>query len=331
MSRLQPTRSPVALGGMLAAITVAFAAMSQFMPLFFGLIAPLPIAVAVLLVSVRFAILVTVVASILIGILLGGPLAGISFACQSALMGIVGGALIKQRRPYGSVFIFVTLAQAGGMALYLLIQLAVMGFDITAFMQTFFTMEEDMIASAESLGVFNAIAQTSGITALEAEETFRHTTHLFMQMIPGIYTVLFALMTALHLWILRWVCKRMNITPNLQSPDMKSVIMPTWVLVPVLGAWITLLANRYIDIHLLWIVAVNVMVIGAACMVVEGFSYTIAKLRFSEATPLMKLLYIMLAFFMGIYLFVVLAVFGVFDCISDFRHLRTTKKGAKSI
>ena len=100
---------------------------------------------------------------------------------------------------------------------------------------------------------------------------------------------------------------------------------------PVLGARITLLANRYIDIHLLWIVAVNVMVIGAACMVVEGFSYTIAKLRFSEATPLMKLLYIMLAFFMGIYLFVVLAVFGVFDCISDFRHLRTTKKGAKSI
>lgn len=48
MSRPQPTQSPVALGGMLAALAVAFAAMSQFLPLFFGLVAPLPIAVAVL-------------------------------------------------------------------------------------------------------------------------------------------------------------------------------------------------------------------------------------------------------------------------------------------
>ncbi len=331
MSRPQPTQSPVALGGMLAALAVAFAAMSQFLPLFFGLVAPLPIAVAVLLVSVRFAVLVTVVASVLVAILLGGPLAGLGFACQSALMGIVGGALVKQKRHYGSVFLFVTVTQAVGMGLYLLIQLALMGFDFGAFSQTYLTMEKDMIASAESMGVFETVAQTSGITAMEAEQSFKHTTHLLMQMLPSIYMVLFAVMTALHLWLLHWVCKRMNITPNVEHPNMKSIIMPTWVLIPFLGAGIALLANRYIDIPLLWIVAVNVMVIGAACMVVDGFSYTIAKLKFSEASPLMKFLYVMLAFFMGIYLIVVLAIFGVFDCISDFRHLRTTQKGAKSV
>lgn len=331
MSRPQPSYSPVALGGILVALSVVFAAMSQFLPLFFSLIAPLPLVVAVLLVSVRFAVLVSIAASILVGVLLGGPLAAAGFVCQSALMGIVCGALVKRKYHYSRIFIFVTLTQAAGMGLYLLVQLAFMGFDVAAFSQSFLSMEDEMVRNAQNLGVFDTIAQTSGISALEAEQSFKHTIALFLQMMPSIYLVLFGIMTALHLWIVHWFCKRMNIVPNIERPDMKSIIMPAWVLIPFLGAWIILLANRYIDIHLLWIVAVNVMVIGAACMVVDGFSYTIAKLKFSEATPLMKLMYIMLLFLIGGYIIVVMAIFGVFDCISDFRQLRTTTKGAKSL
>ncbi len=330
MSHPQPNRSPVALGGMLAALSVVFAFMSQFLPMFFGMVAPLPLAVAVLMVSVRYAVMITVVASLLVGILLG-PLAGVGFACQSAIMGVVVGKLVKDKRTYGTVFIGGTLAQAGGMALFMLVQLALMGFDWGSFFQTFTEMEKEMVASAQSLGVFDTIAQSGGISAVEAEASFKHTTHLLVQMLPSIYMVLFAVMTALHLWLLHWVVKRMNLAPNVDKPQWKTIIMPTWILVPFLGAWIALLANRYIDNHLLWIIAVNVMVIGAACMVVDGFSYTITKLKFSEATPFMKMLYILLALFIGIYLIVIFAIFGVFDCISDFRHLRTTQKGAKSV
>lgn len=327
MSRPQSNRSPVALGGMLAALSVAFAAVSQFMPMFFGIVAPLPLAVAVLLVSLRFAVLITVVASLLVGLLLG-PLAGVGFACQSALMGMVSGALVKKKRSYGSVFIFVTVAQAVGMACLLLVQFALMGFDWAAFSQSFLGSEEAIVATAQNSGVFDAMAQSSGISAAAAEATFRRTTHVLVQMTPSIYLLLFAGMTAVYLMLLHWLCGRMGIEPNVQAAHLKTIIMPAWMLVPFLGAWVIVLANRYLDIHLLWIIAVNVMVIGAACMAVDGFSYTIAKLKFSEASTMMKMLYIFLAFFMGMYLLVFFALVGVFDCISDYRHLRTIQKGA---
>ena len=60
-------------------------------------------------------------------------------------------------------------------------------------------------------------------------------------------------------------------------------------------------------------------------MAMDGFSYCLAKLKFTEKPFMVQLLYLMLALLMGWYLIVVFAVIGVFDSIADYRHLRSQK------
>lgn len=63
-------------------------------------------------------------------------------------------------------------------------------------------------------------------------------------------------------------------------------------------------------------------------MALDGFSYVIARLNFSEKPLITQFLYIALVLLMGGYLIVVCVVLGVFDSIADYRHLRS-QKGAK--
>lgn len=326
MSTPSPNRSPVALGGLLAGLSVAFAMLSQMMPMLFGFVAALPLAMAVILLSPRDGILIAIVTAILEGVLLG-PLVGIAFFCQYSLMGLVSGWLVKKGKSYASNFVATTLSQIVGMALLLFSQFALMGFKVTEFVNTHLQIEDELLANAESMGLYDSMAQTGSMSAGQAEILFQQVIHTLVQLMPSIYVVLFAALTGIHLYFLHWLCLRMGTTVNVPAPRLKKIIMPAWTLVPFLLAWVVLLLHNHFTSPLLWMLAVNVMVVGAAGMAVDGFSYIVVRIKFSEASFLWKMLYIMLAIFMSWYLIIFFALVGTFDCISDFRHLREQEKG----
>lgn len=322
MSNLQPPRSPVALGGMMAALAVAFGLLSQLLPIFFGLLAPLPLALAAIWLPTGMAVLSAVAATLVLGMLLG-PLAGLSFLCQTAIFGLVCGLLVKAWKRYAVIFSGATLALVLGTGLMLLLQLWLTG----AALPTFSALENEMLASAESMDLFNAMA-TSSMTAAEAQTMFTQLVHTMVQLAPAIYVLIFALETGVVLLLLYLLCRRLHTEVQVPALHWKTILMPPAVLVPFLLAWIALLAERYFDNQVLWIVAANVMVIGAAGMALDGFSYVIARLNFSEKPLITQFLYIALVLLMGGYLIVVCVVLGVFDSIADYRHLRS-QKGAK--
>ena len=322
MSRPQPNRSPVAIGGMLAAVAVIFALLSQFLPMIFGLFAPLPMVIAVVMLDFKFSVLVSAAASILMAVLLG-PVSGLSFFFQYALVGSLMGAFIKAGKNYSTIFLGATVAQAVGFGLFMLAQFALMGFDASAFSNQFMSIEGEMLKNAEKTGLYATLAASSGITASEAELLFRQTLEMVVKLMPSIYCLIFAATAAVSLWMSDYVLKRMQLGVRVNPPQWRSIIMPTWVTAIFIASWIMLLVNnRILDNPLLWIVAVNVMVVGVACMEVDGLSYCLAKLKLSEKSFMWQMFYVMLVLFMGVYIIFVLAFLGVFDAIMDFRHLR---------
>lgn len=60
-------------------------------------------------------------------------------------------------------------------------------------------------------------------------------------------------------------------------------------------------------------------------MVLDGLSYILDRLKFSEKPPVTQCLFILLALLMGWYLIAACAIIGVFDSIADYRHLRSQK------
>lgn len=239
-------------------------------------------------------------------------------------LGLVIGSLVKGKRRYGVLFAAATLAQALGTVLYLALTMLISGTGATFLQQFAGGLEEEMLSAADEMDLFNAMA-TSGLSAAEAEQTFARVVHFTVQLTPAIYVLMYAALSAVVLLLLHALCLRLRTEVQVNPPRWQEILMPPAVLVPFLVAWILLLVERHLDNQVLWIVCANVMVIGAACMAMDGFSYCLAKLKFTEKPFMIQLIYLMLAFLMGWYLIVVFVVIGVFDSIADYRQLRSQK------
>lgn len=322
--RIDPGRAPVAIGGMLAALGAAFGLLAQVLPIVFSFLAPLPLALAALLLPSSFAVLSGVASALVVGIFLG-PMTGVGFFLRTVLLGLACGFLVRAGKRFGVVFVGATLAQIVGSLLYLLVQLALMGFNWQSFLRTFTGMEDELLKSAEQMDLYNTLATSSGMDAAQAKAAFTSTVHTMVQMTPAMYVLLYAALTGIVLLLLQALCLRLHTVKQVAAPHWRSILMPPAVVVLFIIAWMALLAERHFDNQVLWIVAANVMVIGAACMAVGGLSYCLDKLKITEKPFMTQLLVLLLVLFMGVYLIVVLAVIGVFDSICDYRHLRSGK------
>ena len=319
MSNWQPRRSPVALGGLMAALAAVFGMMSQLLPFFFDVLAPLPLALAAILLSRSVAVAAAVAASLLLG-MLTGPLAGLGFFLRTAIVGVVCGWFVQARRRYAVIFCGTTLAQVIGSSLWLAVMVVLMGVPLPSVS----AMEENLFASAERMNLYATLAE-SGMDATQAEAMFANAVHTVVRLTPAIYVLFFACLSGVILFLLHLLCRRLRTPVQVPAPRWKAILMPPAVLVPVLFAWVALLLERHFANPLLWIFAANVMVIGAAGMVLDGLSYILDRLKFSEKPPVTQCLFILLALLMGWYLIAACAIIGVFDSIADYRHLRSQK------
>lgn len=324
MNDLGPQRSPVALGGMLAALAVVLGMAGRFLPLVGDIFAPLPLALAGLLLPAGWAALCGVAATLVLGTFLG-LVSGAAFFLQTVCHALLCGILVRRGWRFGALFAAVTAAKVGGGAFNLGLQLLLTGNGPGMLWQSVTALEEEMLTAADTTGVYAQLAAAGSMTAAEVQTLFAQTVHIIVQLSPAIYTLIDTFWAALMLWLFASLCRRIGTPVQVAVPQWRTLIMPPAVLVPFLAAWILLLVERHFDDQVLWIVAANVMVIGAACMVVDGFSYTLARLRFSERPLMWQFIYVLIAVMLGWYLIVVFAVIGVFDCIADYRGLRTPK------
>lgn len=317
-------RSPAATGGILAALTVAFGLLAQALPFVFSFLAPMPLALAGILLPFGMATLSGAASALILGMFLG-PLAGVGFLLRTVIFGLACGMLVRAGKRFGVIFAGATLAQIVGTLLYLLVQLALMGFKWQEFLRTFTGLEDELLKSADEMDLYSAVAASGGMDVTAAKQAFASTVHVMVQLTPAIYVLLYAGLSAVVLLLLHALCLRLGTPQQVASPVWQKIIMPPAVLVAFLAAWVLLLVERHFDNQVLWIVAANVMVIGAACMAVGGFSYCLAKLKITEKPFMMQILVLLLVLLMGWYLIVVFAALGVFDSIVDYRHLRSGK------
>lgn len=324
MSKQFDHQSPVAFGGMMVALSILLAAGTKIFPVLIGAFAAIPLALAAFRLSLRNSIITGVAACILIGIFFG-PLFGAAFLFEYAILGVFTGYAIQRNWTFSRIFLIAWGLQCIGMLAFLGIQIVIAGFQIDSVLQPFMNMEDDMMRTAKDMGLFERL-QTTAISADTIEKMFAQSVQFFMRVLPAVYVCLMAVGVALHLLFFQVLCVRLHIPVEVKMPPYDQTIMPVQILVPFVFCWLALLLHQYIDDDILWIVALNGMVICVGCMCVGGLSLILNNIHWRKLAAPFRMLYFIVFFFMGQYFLIVATVVGVFDTILDFRHLRMQAK-----
>lgn len=324
MSQRFEERPPVAFGGMMVALSVLLAAGTKIFPILIGFFAAIPLALAGLHLSTRDSLVSAAAATLLVGLFFG-PFFGLAFLFQYAILGVFTGLAVKKQWTFRHLFLVAWVIQCIGMLVFLGIQFAIAGFDLTATLKPYLNMENEMIAIAKEMHLFERM-QTTKMDAYTIETLFRQSMQFFMKILPAAYAGLTAVMVAVHLFLFRVVCKRLRLGNGLATPAYDQVIMPVTLLIPLIGCWIILLAKEIFPSEILWLVALNGMVICIGGMGIGGLSLILHNIRWRALAMPFKMVYALIFFLMGQYLLVVAAFIGIFDTILDFRHLRTQTK-----
>lgn len=324
MNSLRPQGSPVAFGGMMAALAVVLGLVGQLLPLFGALLAPLPLALCALVLPLGQAAVSGVAAAFVVG-MLTGLVNGVQFAFSTVLFSVVLGVLVRARKGYGTCFAGAALAKVTGAGLAFGAQILLAGVDLQTVWRAFSSLEEDMLQTAEQAGLYESLAASGTMTAAEVQDLFVRTVHVVLELSPAIYVLRDAALVGAVMLVLHAFCSRLPLFVQVPVPQWRRMIMPPAWTAGFILAWMCLLAAHHFENTGLWICAANVMVIGAAGMVVDGFSYTLARLRFSERPLMWQFIYVLIAVMLGWYLIILFAFLGVFDSIADYRQLRTAK------
>lgn len=225
MNSLRPQGSPVAFGGMMAALAVVLGLVGQLLPLFGALLAPLPLALCALVLPLGQAAVSGVAAAFVVG-MLTGLVNGVQFAFSTVLFSVVLGALVRARKGYGTCFAGAALAKVTGAGLAFGAQILLAGVDLQTVWRAFSSLEEDMLQTAEQAGVYESLAASGTMTAAEVQDLFVRTVHVVLELSPAIYVLRDAALVGAVMLVLHAFCSRLPLFVQVPVPQWRRMIMP---------------------------------------------------------------------------------------------------------
>lgn len=197
MSQPEEFRQPVVVGGMMAAISAVIYLTGAVVPGLQELLGALPMAICAMMISLPSAMISAVAAGLLIGIFLG-PMTGMAFICEYALMGIYTGWGSHEGKGWFTLFTGATFFAAAGTLLMMVARFAIMGFDVNAFLATFTDLRDEMVETVQSSGLFEQLADEQQ-SAEVLENAFNQIMQFAMEITPSFYLVILAVMAIIHL------------------------------------------------------------------------------------------------------------------------------------
>ncbi len=294
---------------------------------FIGAFALLFCSIPVTIVTVRqgtFAGGLTSVLVTLLTALFFGPLTAIAAGLQYVLLGFVMGCMLHQHKSAIKTINACVITAAVAALAMLLINLGLMGFSPETIAASLDTYQQEMLTMYETTGMTDMLTQ-QGMTQTQVTDMLLQMINLMVRIMPAMLMLGQAFMAIVTYFITTSILKRLKIRiPRMHG--LQSWILPwsfVWILITV---WLLWLAGDYIHISWMNILVLNLLLICAALLLLDGLALSMHLFKFKEMSMGMKLfaVFSLIFFFTGFVLAFILT--GLADLLFDFRKLRVDNK-----
>ncbi len=312
-------------GAIMAGLTIILILLGN-LPLI-GMFALLFCSIPVTIVTVRhggFAGGLTGVLAVILTTLFMGPLSAVAAGLQYILLGwVMGYMLFKRKSAVKTIHASVITAGFAALAL-LFINLALMGFspeNIAAYLDEY---QKEMLAMYESTGMTAMLTQ-QGMTGTQATSFLVQIINMAVRIMPAMMIISHGAMAIVTYFITTFVFKRLKIRIP-RAHGFQNWILPgsfVWGLIAVWALW---LAGDYISISWMNLVILNLLLVFASLLFLDGLALSIHLFKFREMSMGMKLFTVFFVMFFFTGFIVGLILTGLADLLFDFRKLRVDNK-----
>lgn len=312
---------PMVESGILSAVAIIFAFISVYVPVlgaFVNLIWPVPIILLGVRHGLKWSIMATVVAGIVIAVVIH-PLQAVTVAVGFGLIGIALGYALRAGFSSARTLLLGTAASLTAKVAMLGMAAAVMG--INPLSQQLGDMESvltQVLAFYRHLGVSEQdLAQT--------DATLHSMLDLMRVIFPAALTLAAAADTYLNYTVARLVLRKMgHYLPSM--PPFVTWALPHYVFYVYAAATLAAFAGRHWGMTWLYNSAMNIQIVASMLLLVQGlavFSWFAGKYKLSR---LIRGIILVLIFTNGL-LMQILIFIGAFDILFDYRKQKTTGNG----
>lgn len=309
-------------GALMAGLSVVLIMAGALLPLI-GMVILLFCGVPVTIVTVRQGSFVggvsAVLTALLISILLG-PLNGLAYGLQFLLIAWIFGWMFGHRKSAAKTLGAGVLASTVATVFLAVISFALMGFSLDTMRAEIDNYLNEMMVFYESSGMLTQMA-AQGMTLEQLRATAESMLLVMLQLSPAIMVIFSAFSAVINYAVTTRVLKRLRIKiPRL--PDPKRWSLPTnaiWALILVWALW---LAEDYIHLSWLTLIAQNILLIFGALLFLQGISVSAYWFGFEKMSVGMKILTVAFLIFFFTGFLVACTLIGLGDLLFDFRKLR---------
>ncbi len=294
---------------------------------FIGAFALLFSSIPITIVTTRqgvFAGGLTSVLATLLTMLFFGPLTAIAAGLQYILLGWVMGCMLHKRKSAVKT-IHASAITAGVAALVMLfISLGLMGFSPETIADYLDSYRQEMLQMYETTGMTAMLAQ-QGMTQTQVDDMLVRVINLVIRIMPAMSVLSAGFMAIITYFITTYILKRLKIRIP-RAHGFQNWILPSsfvWLLIAVWALW---LAGDYINISWMNIVTLNMLLVCAALLLLDGLALSMYLFKFKEMSIGMKIfaVFSVMFFFTGFIIAFILV--GLADLLFDFRKLRVDNK-----
>lgn len=264
---------------------------------------------------------ISAVIAVIITALFMGPISAIINGLEGILLGLVIGIMLHNRKSGNKTLGAVLLVSVFTAIAVLGIDLALMGFsptNIEAFVDNYKT---ELMESYDEMGMMDMMTQSmeqQGIAKEDINKTIQSAVMLSIKTLPAMSILGRMIFAAISYFATLFVLKRVKIKIP-RMPKLTNIHLPflfVWLLIIVWALW---LLSTYVSVPALSVAALNLVLVCAALVIVDGLSLAGFWLKQMQFSTFSKVALGLLAIFCFTGVIAGLAVIGLLDLLFDIR------------
>lgn len=257
-------------------------------------------------------------------ILLFGPLTAISEGLQYILLGWVMGYMFYHHKSATKTIHASVITAAFTTIILLLINIGLMGFTPESILAYLDNYKIEMLEMYNTTGMTDILLQ-QGMTQNQVTDFLLQMIDMAIRFMPAMMIISHGIMAIITYFLTIKIFKRLKIRiPRIQN--LQNWILPSYFIWGLIGIWALWLAGDYIQISWINVLIVNILIILASLLMLDGIALFIYLFKIHQMSIGMKIFLSIsiLFFFTGFLIAIVLA--GLADLLFDFRKLRVDNK-----
>ncbi len=316
-------------GAIMAVITAVFALIGTFIPLI-NTLTVMVITAPIIFVIVRnnfsTGVLSTIVAGFLVGVI-AGPITALFFYIQFMFMALAYGHLFKKEASVAKMLSVGTLISVAGTILVFLLIMVTGQLSFDDQKAVFDETMERTIIQYEKAGLFKEL-ESQGYTKEEIRELLNNMIKFITNIIPTLIVIASAVTAILNLIFSRMLLKKFHYkVPSF--PKFTEWRLPWYYIWGFIVAWGVLLFGDLISNSWILIIGQNILIAYGVAFFIMGLSTMAYIFKNAEISPILRIVFVFLIFFLLQSIVVITAFVGLIDMLLDTRKKIAQRRGDK--